>query len=859
MLTWTFCNIHPLDATWVKKGKAFLQGKTRSAIVSCKNSENNATTYSLSDKGSVTPNRTHKPKAARLKKQRPSKSADPASHASFKRKPDAPATAKEIHVTSTTAQPIPPARQRHSEGGLEHHASSTAAGSTAATPEPKALSDRQLLVAARLADLDPDDLVNALASSRYTPSITHVPSGALLRASHHHVDTPTEGAIHITPALLLATCKELRRRLLLDRNFRPTHIVRIIELLATCCGDREEGREAAAVAGDLLQRSRGCSQGLQSAQRSTEQIELARLLPRLIPALVSLEYADKKAWEVIFRVMHSNMDGYTGTEVAALVPALVELDSVIASDGSSSSSCTGFGSQQLQRPAMNLRLQVLARDGGATGDATAALLLWLVGSSLRQVEVDQVVALTRRAMLQGDLSPRGHCHLLRATSLLCDRLVESATEAMDLLQRHESNLMPLLGQRLADQAAAGRLRPHEFTDAAQSFTQIRFMQPSFMAELAASTARGIREGELKLRDITVALYACAYFGCQEAATGDLFAAAAASLERRLEADDFSTLILARLAWSYAVAGGCRLLPQRRADRDVVERFLQKLVAALQSRVGMKGTRPPPEVSGLLRFAVQIWSATHPSLAQPALLAAVALKQQQKQHRQREGQLSAAAASLVDRGARSDESDSTAGAGAVARAIGNVSRRSNDNSSGGDDGGGNGHQGSSTDADNSSSSSSSSSNSGFPDSKSEKDRSVATATASSMEEPTHISKLQKDVFRHLEALGYEPLMEERVGFWTVDILFSVRGHRVAVEVDGPTHFTTSRPHRPLGPSLVRDTSLRRLGLVVVTLSFEDYELLPHARRGGYLRGRVELAVKEAETEALGRSRSYVRQR
>ncbi|GIL62255.1 hypothetical protein Vafri_16550 [Volvox africanus] len=259
---------------------------------------------------------------------------------------------------------------------------------------------------------------------------------------------------------------------------------------------------------------------------------------------------------------------------------------------------------------------------------------------------------------------------------------------------------------------------------------------------------------------------------------------------------------------------------------------------------MKGVRPPAEVSGLLRFALQIWSATHPSLAQPVLLEAVGLRQHL--HGQREGQLSASAASLVDGGARSDRSGSTAGAGAAARTISNVSPSSNNRSSSGRDGGGsgNGHHGSCTrDVESSSSS---------IDIKSKKDRSVAAAaaaTAASLLEPTFVSELQKDVYRQLRALGYKPLMEERVSCWTVDILFSLRGHRVAVEVDGPTHFTTSRPYHSLGASLARDTSLRKLGLVVVPISFKDYETLSQARRGEYLRTRVELAVKEAETEAL----------
>ncbi|EFJ53236.1 hypothetical protein VOLCADRAFT_102845 [Volvox carteri f. nagariensis] len=642
-------------------------------------------------------------------------------------------------------------------------------------------------LAAQLANLNPDDLVNTLKTGRYTTTATEPlpapPGTAPTRIRHpHHADTATGEVTHITPELLLATCRELRKRLLMDRSFHPTHIVQLIELLAAHCGNLD-GDEAAAAARDLLSRHRGCSQALLAAQRSPEQAELAGMLPRLIPALVALEFDDKArnaaVWGSIFRVMHSSLESYSGEQVAALVGALVELDSAITStslEGSSSSgnsSSTGFGSQQLQQPSMSRRLEELACRGGASGDALAGVLMSLVSSGLKQVSMDQAAVLIRRALQADGLTPQGCCHLLRAAAWMCNRIWGSSTEVMSQLSRYEANLIPLLANKLADHAAAGRLTPPQFTDAAQSFVQLRFLQPNFVAELAAATIRGIRTGQVKRRDISVALYTCAYFGCREVAAADLFAAAAASLESRLT-QDRKPVSLTRLAWSYAVAGACGLLPQRRADRKLVNRFLQKLLAALQSRFGAGdggGSAPGEEVgisteaAGQLKFALQIWGVLEPSLATPELLKALDMNRHHRHHHQ------------PDQEQGPQQPQSPPG------------------------------------------------------------RRTASAAAVLANEVTHISDLQRDVYRQLVALGYRPRMEERVGFWTVDILFRVGARPVAVEVDGPTHFTTCHHRQPLGTSLARDECLRRLGLAVVALSFRDYRqcLKPATSGGGGGRG------------------------
>ncbi len=92
---------------------------------------------------------------------------------------------------------------------------------------------------------------------------------------------------------------------------------------------------------------------------------------------------------------------------------------------------------------------------------------------------------------------------------------------------------------------------------------------------------------------------------------------------------------------------------------------------------------------------------------------------------------------------------------------------------------------------------------------------------------------------------------------MDIYFQAAGRRVAVEVDGPSHFTTSEPRRLLGPSLARNACLRALGLALVPLAFSDYQQWPPARRGPELRALVEAAVGLVEEAAPPRSRAGVK--
>ncbi|GFH17904.1 RAP domain-containing protein [Haematococcus lacustris] len=70
---------------------------------------------------------------------------------------------------------------------------------------------------------------------------------------------------------------------------------------------------------------------------------------------------------------------------------------------------------------------------------------------------------------------------------------------------------------------------------------------------------------------------------------------------------------------------------------------------------------------------------------------------------------------------------------------------------------------------------------------------------------HISNMQRDVFRTLQALGAEPQMEVPImqGLFVVDIMAQWRGRQVVVEVDGPMHFSSNAPRHPLCSTVARD--------------------------------------------------------
>ena len=76
----------------------------------------------------------------------------------------------------------------------------------------------------------------------------------------------------------------------------------------------------------------------------------------------------------------------------------------------------------------------------------------------------------------------------------------------------------------------------------------------------------------------------------------------------------------------------------------------------------------------------------------------------------------------------------------------------------------------------------------------------------------VSKAQQDVMRAMKMTGLKCEAEAVVGIYSVDIL--VPELAVAVEVNGPYHYTRTKPKRPLGPTTMKRRHLERAGLHVL---------------------------------------------
>lgn len=63
-------------------------------------------------------------------------------------------------------------------------------------------------------------------------------------------------------------------------------------------------------------------------------------------------------------------------------------------------------------------------------------------------------------------------------------------------------------------------------------------------------------------------------------------------------------------------------------------------------------------------------------------------------------------------------------------------------------------------------------------------------------------------------------EAVIDIYSVDI--AVPDYKVAIEVDGPSHFTRTRPKRHLGPTLMKQRHLKEAGWVVVSVSSDDWD-------------------------------------
>ena len=72
---------------------------------------------------------------------------------------------------------------------------------------------------------------------------------------------------------------------------------------------------------------------------------------------------------------------------------------------------------------------------------------------------------------------------------------------------------------------------------------------------------------------------------------------------------------------------------------------------------------------------------------------------------------------------------------------------------------------------------------------------------------------------LKLSGTQYDVEAIIGIYSVDI--ALPEYKVAIEVDGPSHFTRTRPKRCLGPTLMKQRHLEGAGWVVVSVCSDDW--------------------------------------
>eukprot|EP01023_Acetabularia_acetabulum_P055761 TRINITY_DN645_c1_g1_i6.p1 TRINITY_DN645_c1_g1~~TRINITY_DN645_c1_g1_i6.p1 ORF type:complete len:825 (+),score=111.16 TRINITY_DN645_c1_g1_i6:267-2741(+) len=110
--------------------------------------------------------------------------------------------------------------------------------------------------------------------------------------------------------------------------------------------------------------------------------------------------------------------------------------------------------------------------------------------------------------------------------------------------------------------------------------------------------------------------------------------------------------------------------------------------------------------------------------------------------------------------------------------------------------------------------------------------------------SNASDAQLSVFRALKYMDLEPLLEQKIEHGQIQIIVDVMIKRddrqIAVEFDGPQHFTRNFPCRKTGKTLARDRILRACGLEVVSIPFYDWEKQPDkTHRKNYLKKLLKL--------------------
>ncbi len=112
--------------------------------------------------------------------------------------------------------------------------------------------------------------------------------------------------------------------------------------------------------------------------------------------------------------------------------------------------------------------------------------------------------------------------------------------------------------------------------------------------------------------------------------------------------------------------------------------------------------------------------------------------------------------------------------------------------------------------------------------------------------TQVSSLHKDVMTALDLSSTEYEVEAIVGIYSVDI--ALPDYKVAIEVDGPMHFTRTQPRHPLGPTLMKQRHLEGAGWVVVSVSSDDWDAQESRQQKMYLLRDLFYNIEKQQLEA-----------
>jgi hypothetical protein len=81
--------------------------------------------------------------------------------------------------------------------------------------------------------------------------------------------------------------------------------------------------------------------------------------------------------------------------------------------------------------------------------------------------------------------------------------------------------------------------------------------------------------------------------------------------------------------------------------------------------------------------------------------------------------------------------------------------------------------------------------------------------------TRSSALQKDVVSELDSMGFSPIEEyTTTSGYKLDALIEMRGKKIAIEVDGPSHFINKQPNGPTAMKRRQVTSIDMISVMSV---------------------------------------------